>query len=156
MLTISLDRLVDLLDKAAEVDLPETAAAEELGEGAEDGAEGLDEMLAEDAAYEDLVQAVERLTPEELDEVLALALLARNAASVEQWQALVEEARAVPEEEAVDQVVRALLFTDEVEAALEQLGDLEAEDDIEELEEDAGDEVSDEDDRPEPDEEARH
>jgi hypothetical protein len=148
MLTISLDQLVELLEKAAEVDIPETAITED---GAEEmSAEALEAILADDPAYGDLVQAVERLTPEETDEVLALALLARNDASAEQWQAMVERARAIPEEDATDELLRTLLLTDELETALEQLGYFaeEAEEDDEAPEE----EVSDEDERLEEDE----
>jgi hypothetical protein len=148
MLTISLDQLVELLEKAAEVDIPETAITED---GAEEmSAEALEAILADDPAYGDLVQAVERLTPEEADEVLALALLARNDASAEQWQAMVERARAIPEEDATDELLRTLLLTDELETALEQLGYFaeEAEEDDEAPEE----EVSDEDERLEEDE----
>jgi hypothetical protein len=149
MLTISLDRLVDLLEKAAEVDIPETAITEEgAEEETELSAEALEEILADDPAYGDLVAAVERLTPEETDEVLALALLARNAASAEQWQAMVEQARAVPEDDSTDELLHALLLTDELETALEQLGYF-ATEDSEEDEEAPAEEVSDEDERAE-------
>ncbi len=154
MLTISLDRLVDLLEKAAEVDIPETAITEDgAEEETEMSAEALEEILADDPAYGDLVEAVERLTPEETDEVLALALLARNAASAEQWQAMVEQARAVPEEETTDELLHMLLLTDELETALEQLGYFaEESEEPEEDEESAAEEVSDEDERSEKDE----
>jgi Protein of unknown function (DUF3775) len=154
MLTISLDRLVDLLEKAAEVDIPETVITQDgAEEETEMSAEALEEILADDPAYGDLVEAVERLTPEETDEVLALALLARNAASAEQWQALVEQARAVPEEDAADELLRMLLLTDELETALEQLGYFaEDSEESEEDEEAPAEEVSDEDERSEEDE----
>lgn len=152
MLTISLDQIVELLEKAAEVDIPETAITEDgAEEETEMSAEALEEVLADDPAYGDLVEAVERLTPEETDEVLALALLARNAASAEQWQAVLEQARAVPEEDAADELLRTLLLTDELETALEQLGYFAEE--AEADEEAAAEEVSDEDERPEEDEE---
>jgi Protein of unknown function (DUF3775) len=152
MLTISLDRLVDLLEKAAEVDIPETAIIQDgAGEETEMSAEALEEILADDPAYGDLVEAVERLTPEEADEVLALSLLARNDGSAEQWQAMVEQARAVPEAETTDELLRMLLLTDELETALEQLGYFA--EDSEEDEEAPAEEVSDEDERPEEDDE---
>ena len=151
MLTISLDRLVDLLEKAAEVDIPETAITEDGTEETEMSAEALEEMLADDPAYGDLVESVERLTPEETDEVLALGLLARSDASAEQWQAMVEQARAIPEDVAADELLRMLLLTDELETALEQLGYF-AEEADEDEEAPAG-EVSDEDERSEEDDE---
>jgi hypothetical protein len=151
MLTISLDQLVELLEKAAEVDIPETAITENgAEEGTDVSAEALEEMLADDPAYGDLVDSVERLTPEETDEVLALALLARNGASAEQWQAVLEQARAIPEADATDELLRTLLLTDDLETALEQLGYFAEE--AEEDEEAPAEEVSDEDERSEEDE----
>ncbi|HUC69386.1 MAG TPA: DUF3775 domain-containing protein [Stellaceae bacterium] len=141
---------MDLLEKAAEVDIPETAITEDgAEEETEMSAEALEESLADDPAYGDLVEAVERLTPEETDEVLALGLFARNGASAEQWQAVVEQARAVPEAEATDELLRMLLLTDELETALEQLGYFAEE--AEEDEETPEEEVSDEDERSEDD-----
>jgi exosome complex component RRP41 len=139
MLTISLDRLTDLLEKAADVEIPEA----EDDADAELGVEELGEVLADDPAYDVLVTAVEALAPQETEEVLALALLARNAASLDEWQAMVERARAVEEDEASEEIVRVLLLTDEIETALAQLGYLagdesDAEEEEEEEEEEEG------------------
>lgn len=125
MLTISLDRLLDLLDKAAEVELPEaetTVAEDGVTEAAALDSEVLAEILADDPAYGELVTAVSRLTPDETDEILALALFARNAASLDEWQAVVEQARDIPDESAADELLRTLLLTEELEIALERLG----------------------------------
>jgi hypothetical protein len=100
-------------------------------------------MLADDPAFGQLVEAVGRLTPDETGEVLALALLARNAASLDEWQAMVEQARTIPEETIADELLRTLLLTDELETALEQLGYL-AEDDEEDEEEDEEEEEGEE------------
>lgn len=138
MLTISLDRVIELLDKAAEVEVPEMAFPEDGAERkAEIGSE-LEEILAEDPAYGELVAAIERLSPGESGEVLSLALLARNAASLDEWQAMVEKVRSLPEAAIGDELLRILLLTDELETALEQLGYLA--DDEEEPEEDGDDE----------------
>ncbi len=147
MLTISLDRVIELLDKAAEVEVPEAAVSEDGAAGAaEPGPEELDELLADDPAYGELVAAIERLSPGESGEVLALALLARNAATLDEWQAMVEQARALPEAVIDDELLRTLLLTDELETALEQLGYLA--DDEEEPEEIEDDEAA-ADDKPE-------
>ncbi len=138
MLTISLDRLIDLLDKAAEVEIPESeteTADDGVTEEVELDADELAEILADDPAYSELVEAVSRLTPDEADEILALALFARNAASLDEWQAVVEQARDIPDESAADEVLRTLLLTDELETALERLGYLGEEDEEESDEE---------------------
>jgi Protein of unknown function (DUF3775) len=144
MLTISLDRLIDLLDKAAEVDVPETEAADNFGEAARFDAEEIETILADDPAYGELVQAVRQLTPEESEEVLALALLGRNAASLDEWQVLIEEARGASTEERAEALLRALLLTDELETALERLGYLAEEDEDEEDEDEEEEEEEEE------------
>ena len=155
MLTISLDRLLDLLDKAAEVELPEaetTVAEDGVTEAAALDSEELAEILADDPAYAELAAAVGRLTPDEADEILALALFARNAASLDEWQAVVEQARDIPDKDAADELLRTLLLTEELEIALERLGYLgddddgsDEENDEEEEEEDDEEEEEDED-----------
>ncbi len=151
MLTIPLDRVMELLDKASEVEVPVLPIAEDETEtvGIVD-TEALDEVLAEDPAYQALVQALEDLSPQELRELLALSLLARNDGGAEEWQPMVEQARAVPEDNTLEMLVTALLLTDDIEQALERLGYLEeesdeAEEEEEEDEEEEEEEVADED-----------
>jgi Protein of unknown function (DUF3775) len=152
MLTISLDRLIDLLDKAAEIDMPETAHAEEGAQGrAAGGVEGLEELLADDPAYGNLVEALDQLTPEEANEVLALALLTRNDASLDEWPTMLEQARILPDEATASELLRLLLLTDELELALERLGyiaddeyEQSDEEEEEEGEEDEGEEENEE------------
>ena len=151
MLTIPLDRVMELLDKASEVEVPVLPIAEDETEtvGIVD-TEALDEVLAEDPAYQALVQALGDLSPQELRELLALSLLARNDGGAEEWQPMVEQARAVPEDNTLEMLVTALLLTDDIEQALERLGYLEeesdeAEEEEEEDEEEEEEEVADED-----------
>lgn len=156
MLTISLDRVIDLLDKAAEVELP-AAETEIAPDGVSEAivldAEELADVLANDPAYGALLEAVSRLTPDETDEILALALFARNAASLDEWQAVVEEARELPDDSAVGELMRTLLLTDELEVALERLGFLGGdEDDEADLDEDEESEEAEEDEESEEDE----
>jgi Protein of unknown function (DUF3775) len=125
MLTISLDRVIDLLDKAAEIELPD-AEIETTADGITEeivlDAQELADILADDPAYGALLEAVSRLTPDETDEILALALFARNALSLDEWQSVLEQARELPDDSTVGELVRTLLLTDELEVALERLG----------------------------------
>lgn len=140
MLTIPLDRLLALLDKASAVEIPVPASSEDETAGHETGAP-LGEVLAGDPAYGEMMEAIGTLTPDEVYELLALGLLARNGAALDEWQAMVEQARATPEESAVDELVQTLLLTDEIEIALERLGyALDGDEEGEEEEEDEGEE----------------
>jgi Protein of unknown function (DUF3775) len=119
MLTISLDRLFELLDKASEIEVAEPAGAVISGIEPFDD---LDSALADDPAYWELIELLDSLAPDEIYELLALGFLARNAAALDEWQAMIEQARAVPEENLFDELIPMLLLTDEIERALERLG----------------------------------
>jgi hypothetical protein len=130
MLTISLERLSELLDKAAEVDPAEAVLVEEDDDEliADETTDETETAIADDPAYQEFVDLVESLSQDEIDEVLALGLLARNEAGTEEWQTMLAQARSLPEDDRLDEVVRMLLLTDEVEVALDRLGyDLETE-----------------------------
>jgi hypothetical protein len=114
MLTISLDRLFELLDKASEIEVAVPAAALT--------ADDLSLILVDNSTYWQMIDLLEGLAPDETYELLALGFLARNAAGLDEWQAMIEQARAVPEERLVDELIPMLLLTDEIERALERLG----------------------------------
>ncbi|MGO8919078.1 MAG: DUF3775 domain-containing protein [Stellaceae bacterium] len=136
MLTISLERVVDLLDKADEIELPELALPREGAEAAISEADEIDELLADDPAYQALAAAIATLTPGEACDLLALALLEQNSAERDEWQAMLERARDVPEDEVAEQIVQALVLTDDIVLALERLGYSVADDDETEAEDD--------------------
>lgn len=140
MLTISLDRVVDLLDKADEVELPEPAASAEDAEAAIEETDAIEELLADDEAYRLLTQAVAALTPVEAQELMALALLEQNSADQEEWPAMLEQARDIPAEEVSSELVRTLVLTDDILLALERLGYVVEEDDLSEEDEDSDEE----------------
>lgn len=147
MLTISLERVVDILDKAQEVELPEPTLLDDGAEAALEEAGAIDELLADDPAYQTLTSVIATLTPGEACDLLALALLERNAAELDEWQAMLEQAREVPEDQLADQIVETLLLTDDIELALERLGYIV--DDEDEAEDDAEDSEADEEGEPE-------
>lgn len=148
MLTISLERVAELLDKAEEVELPEPAVPAEGAEAAVSEAQTVDELLAGDPAYQALTEAVAELTASEAYDLLALAILAQNSADLDEWQAVLEQAREVPEDEVADQVVEILVLTDDIELALERLGY--GVEDQDEAEDDTEDPDAEEDGEPEP------
>jgi hypothetical protein len=119
MLTISLDRLFALLDKASEIEVAEPAEAVTSGLDAFDD---LDLVLTDNPTYREMIELLDTLAPDEIYELLALGFLARNAATLDEWQAMIEQARAVPEEDLFDELIQMLLLTDEIELALERLG----------------------------------
>ena len=124
MLTISIDRLGNLLDLASAVGATELVLTENEDVEAADGEAigNLDEALGEDPAYQELLGTLEALTPDEVYQLLALALLTRHGSAPEEWQAMVTLARTTPAEKTLDELARTLLLTDEIELALEALG----------------------------------
>jgi hypothetical protein len=133
VLTISLDRLFELLDKASEIEVAEPAEAVTSGIDAFDD---LDLVLTDNPTYREMIALLDSLAPDEIYELLALGFLVRNAATLDEWQAMIEQARAVPEENLFDELIEMLLLTDEIELALERLGYSDDDDDEEREEED--------------------
>jgi hypothetical protein len=141
MLRISIDRIDDLLDQASDVQLELDFDADEAAATAAEVAE-LAEVLADDPAYLRFVETLATLTTEEVYELLALSLLARNDAAADEWESILEETRSLPEESLRDELKRALLLSDEIETALERLGFTAADED-DEGDEDLDDEEGD-------------
>lgn len=139
MLAISVDRIMVLLDKAEEVDLLQPMLAD--GEAdAEDNEidEPIDVLMGNDPAYRALRDSVTALTPDEAYDLIALALLARSAADLDEWQAMREQARVIPVTELSEEVLETLVLTDDIELALEILGygEEEEDEDVDERESD--------------------
>lgn len=122
MLIISIERVVDLLNKAQRVELPELITLEDSAEPPLEAADAIDELPADDPAYQALTSTVAALTPGEAYDLLALAFLEQNSAALDEWQAMIEQAREIPEEDVADQIVETLLLTNDIELALERLG----------------------------------
>lgn len=139
MLTISLDRLSNLLTKAADVDLTLPLPADDEEPDAT-GDEIVVEDAVDDAAYEDLLQALRALQPREQQELMALALLARNDSGADEWESMLEEAgTTLRDVDILGELARVMLLTDEIETALDSLG-IDVDFDNEPSEEEAGEE----------------
>lgn len=141
MLTISLDRLSDLLEKGAAVELvfPLLADDEEVGSPGEE--ESVGEGALDDEAYQHLLKSLTALTREEQQELMALALLARSDGGSGAWESMVEQAGSQLGADPSDELARIMLMTDEIETALDRLGL-----DSEYLEEEAEEDETEEDD----------
>ncbi|HUZ73540.1 MAG TPA: DUF3775 domain-containing protein [Stellaceae bacterium] len=126
MLTVPIDVIADLLDKASIVELSvlemiedeETAEPETADAVAEDD----DAENPDDDAYRELVAAIEALSPDQVYELLTLAQLGAEESEAETWDEAAAEARAIPEDVTGEELIRALVLTDAIENALEQLG----------------------------------
>jgi Protein of unknown function (DUF3775) len=152
MLTISIDRIDDLLDQAAEVQLELELAGEEAASEVETAS--LAQLFGDEPAYQRFTETIDGLSTGEVQELVALSALGRADTTADDWPEILEETRGLPEESLRDVLARALLLSDDIETALERLGifAMEYEDDDEEDDEDE-DEDSDEEEK---DEEERH
>lgn len=121
MLTISLERLSDLLEKAAEVDLA-VPAPNDPDEAGELTTEQMQTDIIDDPAYQDFRRSLTELSPGEQYELIALALVGRSDGGPEDWPEMLEQARAFREENIVDELTRIMVLSDEIEAALDRLG----------------------------------
>ncbi len=121
MLAISLDRLGDLLEKAAEIDLVPPVSTDDDDAATSSGEQMAVEDVIDDAAYQDLLQSLEALSPEEQYELLALGLFGRRDAAPEEWGSMLEQARALSDINIPEELARIMLLTDDIETALDRL-----------------------------------
>lgn len=149
MLTIPIDRIAALLAQASEIEIGEDEDVPESGARAPadpEQAVNVEDVIVDMAAYRELMDALEEFTPEELHELLAVAALGASDETDPSWDAAVEQARSIAEDEAVSEIARILVLTDAIETGLDRLGySLDDEDEEEEEEEEDEDEDEDED-----------
>ena len=132
MLIMPIERVAVLLQRAATV---ESEALDsdtgDLSEGLEDE---LDQMTLESGGYRALRDTLEAFTPDELQELLALAALGEDDEAEISWDEALEKAQAIAAEDALDELARILILTDAIETGLDRLGyDLDEEDAADEL-----------------------
>ena len=121
MLRMPIEAIVDLLDKAAAVEITVFEADEDETEIDAGDAEA-EEDLAEDPSYRELADAIEEMSPDELQQLLTLARLGAEEAVASTWEEAAAEASAIPEDERIEELLRALILTDAIESALAHLG----------------------------------
>ncbi|MDE2166938.1 MAG: DUF3775 domain-containing protein [Alphaproteobacteria bacterium] len=123
MLTIPIERITLILDRASEVepaDLIESEVQAETETG-EAGDESVEEAFVT-PAQRLLIAALETLNNDDLYELLALAEMAGFEGSPGSWDSAVRRARLTAAEDAVDHLVRILVLSDAVEVGLDRLG----------------------------------
>ena len=121
MLRMPIEAIVDLLDKAAAVEITVFEADEDETEIDAGDAEA-EEDLAEDPSYRELADAIEEMSPDELQQLLTLARLGAEETEASTWEEAAAEASAIPEDERIEELLRALILTDAIESALAHLG----------------------------------
>lgn len=123
MLTIPIERITLILDRASEVEPADLIESEVQAEAEIE--ETADKNMAEafaTPAQRSLITALETLNDDELYELLALAEMAGFEGSPGSWDSAVRRARLTAAEDAVDQLVRILVLSDAVEVGLDRLG----------------------------------
>lgn len=125
MLTIPIDRITRLLKQASQIwSFPEydTGGSVAAALAARAGCD-FEQALADTAAYRELAAMLNKLTPEEVRELLTVAAIgAADESDDESWAVTLRDARLVPTEEALSRLARLLVLTDAVENGLDRLG----------------------------------
>jgi Protein of unknown function (DUF3775) len=119
MLVIPLDTIALLLDRASGVEIDEADGQVMTSEAANDDE---DEAFAQTDAYQALSAALDDLSGEEIAELLALAAFGEQDDADASWELAQERARSADQEDGLDTLMRALLYTDAIETALDRLG----------------------------------
>ncbi len=123
MLTMNIDVIAALLDKAARIEASNIAIEEEDGADASDGSDPDEEFAGEDGAHSELVAAVAGLSPGEVNEILTLHWLGgEGSGTTMTWQDAMDAAQNVPDEERLETLVEALILAEAIEASLAALG----------------------------------
>lgn len=131
MLTIPLEKLFYIIEKAREFDAESAPVNENVRADAEDEdiAEILDETPS-NPTYQELIGSIEQLNDDERDEVVALAWLGRGDFSKSEWRQAKAEAHQRHNGREAEYLAGTPLLADYLEEGVSQLGysleDLEA------------------------------
>ncbi len=123
MLTIPIERITLILNRASEV---ESAGLVESEAQAETETEEADDESAVEAfaapAQRSLIATLETLNRDELYELLALAEIAGFDGAPGSWESAMARAQVTAADDAIEQLARILVLSDAVEVGLERLG----------------------------------
>jgi hypothetical protein len=129
MLTIPIERITLILDRASEVEPADVIESELQAEAeAENAGNDSAEETFATPAQRSLIETLEALTQDELYELIALAEMAGFDGSPDSWTSAIQRAQATAAEDAVEHLVRILVLSDAVEVGLGRLGHGAAED----------------------------
>ncbi|MFQ5956060.1 MAG: DUF3775 domain-containing protein [Kiloniellales bacterium] len=123
MLDISLEKVCFIMIKAREFDAKVEPDDPDSGSNpTDDDQRDILEDFADDATYEELVDALEALNQDEMAELLALIWLGRGDYTPEEWPEVLEQARETRDENAVRYIIGIPLVSDYLEEGLSRLG----------------------------------
>ena len=123
MLTIPLENLAFIIIKAREFDAEVPPVDEDSGSNPSDDAEwDVLQASADNATYQELVDAINGLGNPARIELLALTWLGRGDYAKEEWRDAVEEARRIHDEKETQYLIGTPLLADYLEEGLSQLG----------------------------------
>ena len=123
MLTIPLENLAFIIIKAREFDAEVPPVDEDSGSNPSDDAEwDVLQASADNATYQELVDAINGLGNPARIELLALTWLGRGDYAKEEWRDAVEEARRIHDEKETQYLIGTPLLADYLKEGLSQLG----------------------------------
>lgn len=122
MLTIPIERITAILDRASDVEPADLIASEVAADSENADQEIADEAGAGEYARRALFETLERLSQGELYELLALAELAELDDISSAWSAAMQRARDISAEDVIARLARALVLSDAIEVGLDRLG----------------------------------
>jgi len=123
MLNIPLENLAFIIIKAREFDAEVPPVDEDSGSNPSDDAEwDVLQASADNATYQELVDAINGLGNPARIELLALTWLGRGDYAKEEWRDAVEEARRIHDEKETQYLIGTPLLADYLEEGLSQLG----------------------------------
>jgi hypothetical protein len=123
VLTIPLDKLAFIIEKAREFDVEVAPVNEnERADGEDEGVAEILEETRNNPTCQELVGSIESLNDDERDEIVALTWLGRGDFSKEEWQSAVEAAHERHNGREADYLVGTPLLADYLEEGVSQLG----------------------------------
>jgi hypothetical protein len=123
MLTIPLDKLAFIIEKAREFDAESAPVNEnERADGDDEGVEAILEETHSNPTYQELIGSIESLNEDERDEIVALAWLGRGDFSKEEWRQAKAEAHLRHNGREAEYLAGTPLLADYLEEAVSQLG----------------------------------
>ncbi|MBL9034764.1 MAG: DUF3775 domain-containing protein [Rhodospirillaceae bacterium] len=123
MLTIPLEKLAYIIEKAREFDVEVPPVNEHSGTNlADEDVEDILEDTRSNPSYEELVGAIESLNDDELDELVALAWLGRGDYTKDEWKQALSAAHQRHNKREAGYLAGTPLLADYLEDAVDQLG----------------------------------
>ncbi|GEM_PF-5361340 len=122
MLTIPIERIALILDRASDVEPADVIASEIATDFGRGDDEESDQPLGDARARRRLVETLERLTSKEIYELLALAELADFDGPAASWDAAFQRALDMAAPDALSRLVHVLVLSDAIEVGLNRLG----------------------------------